>query len=319
MAEPRKITIKLRPVGAKPGGINLKKPTPVAPTPAAPEAPAAPAPVAEAPLEPLEELTELPAETPTPEVAPAAPEVTVAAPTPAAPTVPTAEQAKRQTSRIELPPELTQQPMSAPTENDATIKLKPISQAATATTETPEATVQANKSKTARIALDSVLGGIQANTPLANTTQKTIKLKRSAPKPAATTTSAPMAAVEPSTDASEEKTIKLKKPGGISLKKPGLKTPKAPTAEPSAEPELETLETLDDADLAPVAPMMMAPATEEETKGQKIFTSIAIVAAVASILLTLVLCVKLQSQAASANGSPATGNTLHSLPFTRIF
>ncbi len=230
--------------------------------------------------------------------------------------MPNAEQAKRQTSRIALPPELTQQPMMAPVDNDATIKLKPVSQAV-APTEAPEATAQANKSKTARIALDTVLGGIQANAPLANTTQKTIKLKRSTPKASAPApASAPMASVETPADASEEKTIKLKKPGGVTLKKPGLKTVKtAPAAAPAPEGELETLEPLDEADLAPIP--MMAP-VEEESKGAKIFTTIAIVAAVASILLTLVLCVKLQSQAASADGSEPNGNTLHSLPFKQI-
>ncbi len=350
MAEPRKITIKLRPVGAKPAGITLKKPKAATPAAPAPEAPAAPA--AEVPLEPLEELPDTPAMTPVAEAAPAAPETPVVAEvaTPAAPetpaeaptvevpkaeapkvenlkvevTAPSAEQAKRQTSRIALPPELTQQPMSAPAASgseESTIKLKPVSQAAVTATETPEAT-QANKSKTARIALDSVLGGIQTNTPLSNTTQKTIKLKRSAPKPAsAAPSSTPaMTPVEGSKDASEDKTIKLKRPGSIGLKKPTLKTPAKP-AKPAAgtdEPELETLETLDEADLAPITPMMAAP-VEEESKAQKIVTSIAIVAAVASILLTVVLCVKLQYHAASANGSEPNGNTLHSLPFSQLF
>ena len=221
MAEPRKITIKLRPVGAKPAGA------PKAEAPAA--GAAAPAPESATP----------PAETPAPVVAETSgeqakhqtarvelpPEV-APAPAPAskptivlkkvgapAPEPPAAEQAKRQTSRIELPPEIAQQPMSAG--GEATVKLKPISQTAVPA---PEENVQAAKSKTARIALDSVLGGIQSNTPLANTTQKTIKLKRSIPsptvKPAA---SAPMASV--GDVAGEEKTIKLRRPATLGLKK----------------------------------------------------------------------------------------------------
>lgn len=304
MAEPRKITIKLRPVGAKPAGA------PKAEAPAA--GAAAPAPESATP----------PAETPAPVVAETAgeqakhqtarvelpPEV---APPPApaskptivlkkvgapAPEPPAAEQAKRQTSRIELPPEIAQQPMSAG--GEATVKLKPISQTAVPA---PEENVQAAKSKTARIALDSVLGGIQSNTPLANTTQKTIKLKRSIPsptvKPAA---SAPMASV--GDVAGEEKTIKLKRPATLGLKKDA----------PKPEPEMEALESLDE--LEELTPTMMPPPAVEST-GAKAFTIIGIVAAAFSIIATIVLCIVLQKQAASPDGSPATGNTLHSLPF----
>lgn len=272
MAEPRKITIKLRPVGAKPAG---------APTPPAP--PAAPA------------------------AAPAAPAAEVG--------TEAAQQAKRQTSRIELPPELIQQPMNAasatpapPAEppadagKEAAVTLKPISSdAAPAKEET-----QAAKSKTARIALDSVLGGIQANAPLANTTQKTIKLKRATPTPSLKPkASAPMAPVG-AKPADEEKTIKLKRPATLSLKRDA-----APA--PAAEPELEPLENLDDVPLAPLDGTPAAPV--QESTGAKVFTIISVVAACASIIVTLILCIILQKQAASPDGSPATGNTLHSLPF----
>ena len=269
MAEPRKITIKLRPVGAKPAG---------APTPPAPPA----APVA----------------------APAAPAAEVG--------TEAAQQAKRQTSRIELPPELIQQPMNAASATPATppadagkeaaVTLKPISSdAAPAKEET-----QAAKSKTARIALDSVLGGIQANAPLANTTQKTIKLKRATPAPSLKPkASAPMAPVG-AKPADEEKTIKLKRPATLSLKRDA-----APA--PAAEPELEPLENLDDVPLAPLDGTPAAPV--QESTGAKVFTIISVVAACASIIVTLILCIILQKQAASPDGSPATGNTLHSLPF----
>ncbi len=282
MAEPRKITIKLRPVGAKPAGAPTPPAPPAAPAaeaPSAPEAPAAPsaaAPVAEAGAE-------------------------------------AAQQAKRQTSRIELPPEITQQPMNPAPEAPATaageeqtIKLKPISSSAAPAKEE----TQAAKSKTARIALDSVLGGIQANAPLANTTQKTIKLKRATPAPSAKPKiSAPMAPVgaEP---AGEEKTIKLKRPATLALKRDAA--PATPAA-PGAEPELEPLEDLDDVPLAPLDEAPEAPA--QESTGAKVFTIVSVVAACASLIVTLILCFVLQKQAASPDGSAATGNTLHSLPF----
>lgn len=346
MAEaPRKITIKLKPVGAKPATV-VSKPAPAAAAPApapAPEAPVepAPAPVAEAPMEPipapaaevatpevtLEPLTELEpiaAEAPAaPAPAPTAPKITLkkplkvgvapAAPAPeAAPATPPAEEApaqlaKRQTSRIELPAEITQAPMSDSSEAQ-TIKLKPISETASEAPENP----QAAKSKTARIELDAVLGGIQTNTPLANTTQKTIKLKRAtptaAPKP---TASAPMSAVSAApADAAEAPTLKLKRPGAPTLKK---EAPKPAVA----EPELEQLESLDDLDMTPLASMPTAPA--EESTGAKIFTIIAVAAAAVAIIVTILLCGILQKHGASPDGSEPTGNTLHSLPFERLF
>ena len=293
MAEPRKITIKLRPVGAKPpaakpaGAPAAAAPEPT--TPPAAEAPAAPtpppaAPAAEAPAPPAT-TAEAPSAAPTP--------------VPAAEGTPAAQAAKRQTSRIELPPEIASQPMNAG--DEPTIKLKPVENTPAA----PDA--QATKSKTARIALDSVLGGIQTNTPLANTTQKTIKLKRpsvaTARKPAA---SAPMS---PVADGGEEKTIKIKRPTTLSLKKDAPATP--------AEPELETLEPLSENDLAPLPEVHFGPA--QESKGARIFTVIAVVAACLAIIATLVLCGVLQMQAAPVAGEPATGNTLWSLPFNRLF
>lgn len=332
MAEPRKITIKLRPVGAKPAGV-AKPAAPTesaastsASTPAATASEPPGAPATEIPSAPEQPFAQGNAESPTAAEPPKAaqakrqttrvelpPEVAHPAPTPTAasakptivlkkvgeptPTPTPAEQAKRQTSRIELPREITQQPMS--TGGDATVRLKPISQTAAPA---PEDNAQAAKSKTARIALDSVLGGIQANTPLANTTQKTIKLKRSVPSPAAKpTASAPMTPV--TGNVGEEKTIKLKRPAPLSLKKDAPK--------PTGEPELEPLESLDE--LEELAPLPSAPVAE--STGSKAFTIVGIVAAALSIIATIVLCVVLQKQAASPDGSPATGNTLHSLPF----
>lgn len=294
---PRKITIKLKPVGAKaaPAAAPAAAPKPVeAPAPAPAPAPAAPVETPAAPevaLEPVE-LTPIP-ETP--------------APTPEE----MAQQAKRQTSRIELPPEM-KQPMNAETEAP-TIKLKPISATAQEAPENP----QAAKSKTARIELDAVLGGIQTNTPIANTTQKTIKLKRVAPAGGAKpTTSAPMSSVPPAAPAaggSEAPTIKLQRPAGLGLKKDAAK-PAAP-----AEPELESLDTLgpleDLGTMSDLTPAAAAP----ESAGAKAFTIIAIIAAAASIIVTLIVCGIIQKHAASPDGSQPTGNTLHQLPFERIF
>lgn len=339
MAEPRKITIKLRPVGAKPAakpaGAPAAEATPAAPAPEPPKAEPTPvAPVAEAPVPEAAPAPAAPVATAAPTPVPvaeapkapepaAAPEPTPApkaeAPAPAPAPVAeagseAAQQAKRQTSRIELPPEITQQPMNAAPAEEKTIKLKPVSASATpAKDET-----QAAKSKTARIALDSVLGGIQSNTPLANTTQKTIKLKRATPpggaaKPKA---SAPMTPVSGG-EGGEEKTIKLKRPGTITLKKaPGPGAP-ATTPKPADEPELEQLESLDDAELTPLADLPPLPEAKEST-GSKVFTIIAIVAACVALILTALTCLKLQQQAASPNGEEATGNTLHSLPFKAL-
>lgn len=286
MAEPRKLTIKIR----KPGETVAAKPmSPAAPAPA-PAAPApAPAPVAEAPA-------------PTPAAEPAM------APIPETPVsiasvAETAQQAKRQTSRIELPPEITQPPVMSGSE-DVTIKLKPVSQATTP--ESPDA-AQATKSKTARIALDTVLGGIQSDAPLANTTQKTIKLKRAVP--AGGTKSVVSSPIKPITPAvtGEEKTVKLKRPVGLTLPKKDAPKP--------VEPELEQLESLDDDSLAPL-PDLAAPVAE--SAGAKAFTIIGVVAAAFAIIATIALCIILQKQAASPNGDLPTGNTLHSLPFQRI-
>lgn len=332
--EPRKkITIKLRPAGARPASAAAAPapapaPAPAAPAPApveasAPATPPTPPPAPEAPA-PAPATPAPAAETPAPApaAAPATPKITLKRPTPAAPAATpdgmaaASQQAKRQTSRIELPPELTDKPMAADAEA-ATIKLKPISQTATPEkAETPEA-VQAKKSKTARIELDSVLGNIQSNAPLSNTTQKTIKLQRqvrpAAPKP---TTSAPMASVAGGAagDATEAKTIKLARPGGAPKPTLGLKknvgAPKAEEAEPMEQ--LESLESLDD------LPAMPTAAPVVESTGAKIFTIIGIISAVASIIVTAAVCLILQKHAASPNGTPATGNTLHSLPFERV-
>ena len=323
MAEPRKITIRLRPVGAKPAASAATPAAPAAPAPA----PVAPAPApTPAPAAPATPTPVTPAEA-TPKAVPAAsaaPKVmtTIKLKKPEAPATPAtkapdaeapvqvakapdaespAQAAKRQTSRIELPPEMTQSPMSVAEEK--TIKLKPISENAKPAADNP----QTAKSKTARIALDSVLGGIQSNVPLSNTTQKTIKLKRAAPAGKSTPAAASSPMTPVSAQGSEDKTIKLKKPG-IAIRKPAAVPP---ASKPDDEPQLESLDDLDT--LSPLTPM---PA--EESKGAKAFTVIGIVAACAALIVTSIVCLILQKHAASPDGSPATGNTLHALPFDRI-
>lgn len=307
MAEPRKLTIKIR----KPGEPVAAKPAPQAapaPAPAPAAAAPAPAPVAEAPA-PTPAPAAEPAMTPIPETPVATARAQIigeqgAAEVASAPVTASADQAKRQTSRIELPPEITQPPVMVGSE-DTTIKLKPVSQ--NATPESPE-TAQATKSKTARIALDSVLGGIQSDTPLANTTQKTIKLKRAVP--AGGTKTVASSPIKPVTSAAggEEKTIKLKRPTTLSLPKKDAPKP--------AEPELEQLESLDDDSFTTLPELNTTPA--EESTGAKVFTIIGVVAAAFAIIATIALCIILQKQAASPNGDIPTGNTLHSLPFQRI-
>ena len=76
--------------------------------------------------------------------------------------------------------------------------------------------------------------------------------------------------------------------------------------------QLESLESLDD------LPAMPTAAPVAESTGAKIFTIIGIISAVASIIVTAAVCLILQKHAASPNGTPATGNTLHSLPFERV-
>ena len=320
MAEaPRKITIKLKPAGTKIAAPAAVKPAAPAPAPAAPAPTPAPAPAAKPEVAmqeiPLEPIPETPAPTPAP--AAEAP-LTPIAETPAASEPVAAElaqQAKRQTSRINLPPEMTQ-PMNAETEAP-TIKLKPISTTAKEATENP----QAAKSKTARIELDQVLGGIQTNTPLSNTTQKTIKLKRAAPagaaKPSSSAPIAPAAGANTTSPGtvSEAPTIKLKRP--MTLKKDApAPAPAAKSADADLEPlgDLETLE-----DLSPLPELTTPAAPVAESTGAKAFTIVAIIATAASIIATLILCGLLQKYAASPDGSTATGNTLHSLPFERLF
>lgn len=95
----------------------------------------------------------------------------------------------------------------------------------------------------------------------------------------------------------------------LGLKK-NIGAPKAEEAEPMEQ--LESLESLDD------LPAMPPAAPVAESTGAKVFTIVGIVAAVASIIVTAALCLVLQKHAASPNGTPATGNTLHSLPFGRL-
>ncbi|MEG1480039.1 MAG: hypothetical protein RSD41_03425 [Kiritimatiellia bacterium] len=271
MAEPRKITIKLRPVGARPvatAATSVPTAAEVMPA-AAPESVSAPMAATEVATD------EVPVEN-------------------------VAQQAKRQTSRIELSPEM----MPISRGGNETVKLRPVS----ASAEPVPSDSQAAKSKTARIALDTVLGGIQTNAPFENTTQKTIKLKRSTPTAPKPTTSAPMSPVPDAVAPSEEKTIKLRRPT-LSLKKDAGKAS-------DEEATLEPLDSLPDDGLEPLDESFSL--SQPQAPQSKVMTIIGIVAAAASILVLLALGFVLQKQAASPDGSDATGNTLHSLPFNHF-
>ncbi len=90
---------------------------------------------------------------------------------------------------------------------------------------------QASKTKTSRIALDSAIGvaPVNSSSPL-----KTIRLKRPAglsASPAAAPAAAPAAgpaAAEPASDITQKKTLKLQRPGGAALKRPTIGAPKKP-------------------------------------------------------------------------------------------
>ncbi len=336
MAEaPRKLTIKLRPVGAKPAEATpppaAATPAPAAePTPAPEPMPAAPAdetlePIAELPEEDITTARTIPLKKPT-----ATPAPTIELPTAKAediaeartiplkkatpPAALSGEQAKRQTSRVQLPEGLlsdAEQAKRQTSRMELDGDLKPVSEVPTEEKPDP----QAAKSKTARIALDSVLGGIQANSPLSGTTQKTIKLKRASAAPAKPTVSAPMPSASAAPAGDTDKTIKLKKPG-VTLKKPGvtLKKPDAPAPADEGLEALDTLEPLDD--IATLEPTAVPKA--EESLVTKIFTIAAIAAAVVGIVLCIVTCMVIQKQAASPDGSAPTGNTLHTLSFQRM-
>lgn len=274
-------TIRLRPVGVKIKPVGAPA-APAAETPAAPvaAAPVAAEPVAEAPVPPTDAVAAV------------------------------ANEAKSKTACIPLAPETVAQATAdaaaapaAPAEGE-TPELKPLSSATQniPTEALQEATPeqrQAAKSKTARIALDSVLGGIAAAAPMGGSTQKTIKLKRM--QPTTVTTTSKTATPIPTASSDSKPTIKLRgTTPKVTLKKDAA----------GAAPEMEELETLDESEMSPISGQTAAPVAEPN----KAFSIIAIITGVAAVLVVAVLICCMGSQAGTPGGAP-TANTLGSLPF----
>lgn len=182
--------------------------------------------------------------------------------------------------------------------NAPTMKVKSISALtqhieADAVSNAAATTNQAAKSKTARIALDSVLSGINGESPLSGSIPaKTIKLKRMTP-------------TADSSTGSSAATIKIKRPGASS----GIALKKAPIASVSTEAELSLIDDLDMTNLAELSNVSVPQATEN-----KAFTVIAIIAASITLLVTGALIFCTGAQTGSPDGNP-TGNTLSSISF----
>ncbi len=277
--KPRPMTIRLKstkPGGAIPG-VKLA-------TPAAAEAPA-PAPAAEEPvLEPIPEPVSAEALEPAP-----------AADSPSK----TAAIKASQTSRISLSDIISDTTMSGDAIADSpTLKLKPVGSStqnipAEALKEASPEQQQAAKSKTARIALDSVLSGIDAKST-AGATQKTIRLKR----PGGITAGGPAPAVPtpmtPASTADDGKTVKIKRPGTITLKKA------------AADPELTPIENLDD-----VAMTALTDISAPAGKDNAAFSLVALVACVATLIVGIITLMCLGNQAFGTDPDP-DGNTLYS-------
>lgn len=280
--KPRPMTIRLKstkPGGAAIPGVKLSTPAAEEPAPAAP-APA-PAPAEPVAAEPVLEPITAEALEPVPAAEAPAPEPTIKA---------------SQTSRIPLSEIIADTTMSGETiAENPTIKLKPVSSAtqnipAEALKEASPEQQQAAKSKTARIALDSVLSGIDTKNTVGSATQKTIRLKR----PGGIPTGGPAAPAAPAAVSDDSKTVKIKRPG-ITLKKA------------SAEPELTPIENLDD-----VAMMPLTDIPAPVGKDNQAFSVIALIACVVTIFLSGATLLCLGSQNFGKSPVP-DANTLYSL------
>ena len=175
------------------------------------------------------------------------------------------------------------------------------------------AQAQAAKTKTSRISLESAIGvapSSQAPAPL-----KTIRLRRptglppapavaqSAPAPtaeplaAAAPAPAATAPAEPAPSVTQKKTLKLHRPGALSIKRPtiGIKTAAAPAAEgaaasaPAKEGEVADLKPISAAELAGGTPAaaQVAPAAAAQPSGTvpKWLLSLSVTATIAALLV----------------------------------
>lgn len=254
---PRPISVRLKPVAAATTPAPSPKATSRVPVPdlaKAKDAVAAPRPVTVR-LRPL---------TPAKPATPAAP---VAAP--AAPAAPTKAGGSTQTiAQVEFS-------ATAPIAPVAAITPKP---EAGETAEPSAAQVQAAKSKTSRITLDAAIGA----PALAGDAPKTIRLKRpsdlsaaSSPQAAARKTSRIPESALPGGDESAAVTQKKT----LKIKRPGLKT--------AATDESDSGTAQDDVQLMPITSLDLS-----EPKSSSVFTTIAVICAVAAavVLLLLTLC-----------------------------
>lgn len=313
---PRPITVRLKP--AAPAAA-----VPAAPAPQAPVAPSA---------TPLGASPRLTARVPIPEIPPVqasvpirpatahVPDVTAAsAPAPAAGPAPTVRlRPVGQSAAAGTGPTPAAAPVMTPI---AASSLTPVHPPTPGSHPLPEgvkppsgAQVQAAKSKTSRISLDSAIG-VAPMTPMGGekTEPKTIRLKRpadlaAAPSPKVSTAPirqtsripdsvlpTPEAAAAEAASVTQKKTLKIKRPG-------------AP-AEGGAAPVVEGGEVaaVEGVQMTPISPLEF-PSVQEESK---VLTGIAAVvaAAAAVVMVLLTLCL-----GAHAAGTVANPNTTASIP-----
>ena len=289
---PRPITIKIRrpPVIKKPGEAAPVT-TPAAPAAPVPLKPVAAAPAA-SPLKPVAPVSAAPS--PLKPVAPVS-----AAPSPLKPVTPVS-------AEVEGAPTIRLRPVKAPI--PTAVHPVPGSNPLAPGPKPPSAAqIQASKSKTSRIALDTVIGVAPVEPEAA---PKTIRLKRpsdigAAPahKPVSKSATAPIrqtSRIPESALSTETATVTQKKT--LKIKRPGVKH--AASAAPAASSEASASQEDTSFDnLTPIDSLNLAP-VKSESSGFTVFaivcSSIAIIA-----LLLLTLCL-----GAHAMGPGANKNTL---------
>lgn len=313
---PRPITVRLKP--AAPAAATPAAPAPQAQEPAAatvpqsvsprltarvpiPELPPAGSAAVSIPKPPTAHVPEIPGvASPAPVAAPATVRLR-----PVAPQVPVPAAAPAAAPAAMTPAVSPLQPVPAPTPGSHPLPEGPKPPSG--------AQVQAAKSKTSRISLDSAIG-VAPMTPMGGdkVEPKTIRLKRpadlaAAPTPKVSTAPirqtsripdsvlpTPEAAAAEAGSVTQKKTLKIKRPGS------------APAPEAGAAPSAEGGASLEGVAMTPISPLEIPAAPEES----KVFTGIAVVAASAAAVVLLLLSVCLGSHAV---GSVANMNTTASI------
>ena len=304
---PRPITVRLKP--AAPAAA-----TPAASAPKAPEAP---------PPTPMSAAPRLTARVPIPELPPAG-QASVHIPRPPTahvPEVPGVAASQPPPPTVRLRPVAPSAAGTGPTPAAAPVMtpiaaspMQPVPAPAPGSHPLPDgpkppsgAQVQAAKSKTSRISLDSAIG-VAPMTPMSGdkSEPKTIRLKRpadlAAPTPKVSTAPirqtsripdsvlpTPEAAAAEAASVTQKKTLKIKRPGG------------APTVEAGAA-AAEGGEAPEGVQMTPISAMDFPPAKEES----KVFTGLAVAAASAAAVVLVLMTVCLGSHAV---GSVANMNT----------